>query len=179
MEIKIIGMYELNQKEQDAIKDAVELGIPVLNSNVFKLAIIYSTFRENKGYSSKQIYEMIMNGGDQHLDGTFPLDQTMDLDITGFWSASKTIGYTNLRGIKTYINRSFLQRFDASEIFGHIIHEYCHKLDFAHRSWFGRQKSVPYVCGYKARDAFKEFYSRPSLNQVPSALKANVEFQLL
>lgn len=159
MKIKIIGLYHFSDKEALAIKNSLQKGEGVINSNIFKLKVLYGTFSENRGFTNLEIYNLIMGG--TIISGRPQGD--MELDITGYRDHSSTIGWTNVHGLKTYINETFLDKFNESEVFRNILHEFMHTLGFVHRNWWAKKSSVPYRIGGMAQAAFKEFEVRPSL----------------
>lgn len=167
MEIKIHGLHNLNVHEQQLIISSTQKLVPVFASTIWKVAIIHGRYSENRGYVGTKLYEYLLQGGDLRPDGSSPADQVMDLDITGFWAWSSTVGYTSLWALKTFINRKFLDKFTEAEVAGHVAHEYCHRLGFTHN--FVKSTSVPYLVGDKTWSAFKEYYLNPP-SPVPQPL---------
>lgn len=165
MKIKIIGLNNFDEKEVSAIRNSVMRGEPVINSDIFKKMVLAGSYTENRNMSRFEIYEMIMGGTIIH---SLPQGE-MQLDITGYKENSSSIGYTNMYGLKTYFNRVFLDKYNESEIFHNIVHEYCHTLGFYHREWWHKSKSVPYKVGYMVLDAYKQFYEKPFVREVSNS----------
>lgn len=181
MKIKIHGLSNFSEDQKVLISHALMVGEMVLSSSVFKEKIVLANYSEDRGYSSREIYDLIMSGKDPQADGSKPQDYVLDIDITGFKDSSSTIGYTNLNGFKMYFNKTFLDIFavDGSEIFGHVMHETMHKFGFAHRKRWSRSKSVPYVVGYRSRDAYKQFLKEDKPMGSSFVGVPQIEFQLV
>jgi len=151
--IKIDKMRDLSEKNQKLIIRTCEMATPVLNWRVWEERIMRQDYREDKGKSGAHILSLIKTGAD---DPSKNPDGDIDLDITGFFRLSSTIGYTYLNSYRTWVNRRFLDKFSEAELFGHIMHELMHRaFGFTHRIHKG---SVPYVVGYVSRDSFQEYY---------------------
>ena len=125
-------------------------GIPVINWERWEKKVERTSFKESKGMDGYQVLNLFQS-------------KDVTIDLEGFYDNSSTVGWTTLYGFKTHINTKFLNTFDDSEIFGHITHEWCHILGFAHRAllWSNKYKSVPYALGYLTRDSYAEYYSVP------------------
>lgn len=150
--IVIHNLSKLTEPQQEKVTKALKKGEPVLMSQLLKNKIIKGSYRENRGYSAEQIYDLILAGGDG--PGNVK-DGVIDIYLIGYYEDSSTIGWTTVNGTYTYINTKFLDTFEDYEVFGNIMHEYMHRLGFVHHI---HAESVPYSIGYSCRDAFKEYY---------------------
>lgn len=155
MEIKIRGLKGFKISEQAKIIEAVEKMPLVLNSNLFKLAVIYGPLTETRGLRPIQIYEMLMSGADPLKDGTMPADGVLDVDLVGYvnwWS--KVIGWTTRGSYQSHFNRKFFSAFNLEQIGGNILHEAMHRMHFTHLGKWST--SVPYFYGAKYIKVYKE-----------------------
>jgi hypothetical protein len=158
--IKINKMRDLSEKNQDLIRRACKKGEDVLNWRIWEERIIRSKYTETNGKSGEQILSLIKTGADD--EQRIP-DGDIDIDITGFFRLTGTIGYTYLNSYRTWVNRRFLGKFSEAEVFGHIMHEFMHRaFGFTHD--IAHSTSVPYRVGYISRDSFEEFYNKPLLD---------------
>lgn len=151
--IVIHGLYKLTDSQQTKIKNAMKNGEAILNNPDYRAKLMALHFSQTKGFSNSEICDKIMSGADGPNNTK---DNILDVSLTGFHEKSSTIGWTTVNGTMQYINTYFLDQFTEGEVFGHILHEYCHRLGFIHR-WTDH-KSVPYQVGYASRDFYKEFY---------------------
>lgn len=156
--LRIQGLTNLSEPQKNKIKNACVTGEPVLSSHLFKYQMLKQKYSEARGYSTSQIYDLFMAGGDG--PGNVK-DKVVTIDVTGFYKRSSTIGWTTVNGVKTYINTRFLDNFGPHEVLGHLMHEYCHRLGFVHR--WRKSASVPYKVGYCVRDCYVDFYKEPAI----------------
>lgn len=173
MRVEIHGLRNFNHEEKEKIVRTLRMGSPVLASEVWADKISRAKFTEAKGMNGAQIVKLIRTGADDK--GKVP-DGDLDIDISGFFDLSKTVGYTHVGGFTTYMNRRFLRKFEDHEVFGHCLHELMHRAyGFVHR--FRHATSVPYVVGYKSREAFREFYLNPNpVSLIASAVPMDLQW---
>lgn len=166
MNIQIHGLRNFSEKQQNKIKSALYRGGPVIDSSIFEKKIVNAKYKESRGLNGDQILRLIRSGAD---DKGKTIDGDIDVDMEGFWSASNTIGSTYVGGFTAYMNRRYLDKFDESEVFGHVMHELMHRAyGFKHKSKIKSIKlnTVPYVVGYKSTAAFEEFYAQAPINEL-------------
>jgi hypothetical protein len=160
MEIKIRGLQGFTVKEQARIIEACHKMPEVLNSNLFKLAVVYAPLTETKGLKPIQVYEMLMSGADPLNDGTMPADGILDVDLVGYMSYwSKVVGWTTLGSSKSHFNRKWFGAFHVEQIGANILHEAMHRLGFTHSGVW--KTSCPYFYGQKYINVFQELKKRP------------------
>lgn len=155
MEIRIHSLSNLSDKQQVKIKEALKGGEPVLDSVIWEAKVLRAVFTETRGYTNKQIVDMVRSGA--HDGGR--ADQVIDINIIGFYKLNNVVGYTYLGSLKQWINRKFLDRYSHADIFHHVMHETMHRCHrFVHTKVHAT--SVPYKVGYLSAEAYKEFYKR-------------------
>lgn len=167
MKVQIHNLRELNGKQQEKIIAALNKGFPLVNMPIWENRILKLSLRETKGMTNAQIITLIRSGKDGN---GVEADGDIDIDITGFFKRSSTVGYTYLGSTRTWINRRFLDKFSEAEVFGHVFHEALHRYGFEHKVHKG---SVPYEIGYASRYAFLEHYSGRSLLNLEVAAAAS------
>lgn len=165
MKVQIQKLANLNPRQQEKIISACNKGFPLIGLPVWNNRILKLHMTETRGMSNQQIIDLIMKGADGK---GMVADGDIDIDITGFFKLNRTIGYTYLRDYRTWINRKFLDQFSESEVFGHLMHELLHKLNFTHN--IVHATSVPYQIGYASRYAFLENYAGKSLLKTEMAM---------
>lgn len=152
MLVTIKGLSSLSPEQKDKITRSCLMGTDVLNWVEWENKIKGTQFKESKGMDGEQVLKLF---------------QSKDVTITleGYYEKSKVIGWTTLYGVKTHINTKFVDTFNEAEIFGNLIHEWCHILGFAHKSflWVNKHKTVPYRMGYITRDYFVKYFSEKSM----------------
>ncbi len=154
--VKMIGFTP----EQEAmIYKAIELIKQVVSSEDFRNQVLNKKYNgrlgffDNEGLSNKQIYKKILLASevlnpDDH-------NNTMDLELELYQeSSSTTIGYTYPNVTRIWINKKFLDQFDAHNVADNLFHEWLHKLGFSHDTSYtaSRRHTVPYAIGYLVRD---------------------------
>ena len=156
MEIRIHALKNLNAKQQMKIRLALKQGEAVLDSEIWADKIRSASYTEARGFTGQQIVDMIRSGS--HDGG--PSDGVLDVSFDSFYKYNNVVGHTFLGSAWQWINRRFLDRYSAGDIFGHVCHELMHRsFRFVHRG--KHATSVPYQCGYLSKKAFKEYYSKP------------------
>lgn len=168
-------MKGLTPSQNDRVINACAQGGRVLNSTIWSSRILTQNYYQKRGFSNSQILDMLKEARD--INGV--KDYVITINLEGFMSWSSTVGYTNVYGVKTFINRRFLDKFDDAEIFGHLMHEYCHRLGFIHKAFPNKRQSVPYLVGYASRDAFREYFKKPSYAIIPLTETPRHKFMLL
>ncbi len=158
--IKINSLNKFTEDEKAKIIRSLLSAEAPLSTYLFRMKVAYSTFRENRGMTSKAIYDLFMSGADG--EGNVH-DGVISVDLDAFSDGSNTIGSTKVGGYRTKLNRRLLKDFDDADIVDNVVHEVMHRLKFVHTSWFRSRnlQTVPYRYGYAARDAFREFYQNP------------------
>lgn len=156
MEIRIHALKNLSPKQQTKIRNALRDGEAVLDSEIWASKIRSAKFTEARGFTGQQIVDMIRSGS--HDGGV--ADQVLDVSFDSFYKYSNVVGHTFLGSAWQWINRRFLDRYDASSIFSHVCHELMHRsFRFVHVK--KHSTSVPYSVGRLSGIAFKEYYSEP------------------
>jgi hypothetical protein len=134
----------------------------VWNSSEFARKMVYHSyddrlsFKENKGMSNQEIFNLFKSGKDKYNDSP---DHDIDIYLTLYFSASNTIGYTYPNTFKTWVNKRYFNRWlrtddGQANIIGNITHEAMHNFGFDHSRYWNstRRFTVPYAYGYAARD---------------------------
>jgi hypothetical protein len=125
-----------------------------MNSIEFRSAILSTRFSSANGFTSLDIYSLIMNGA-EILSGEN--DHEIDIAVELYEKNNSTVGYTNEKTPWTWINNKFFKSFDTAEVAGNIVHEWVHKLGFDHES-AKEITSVPYAVGYIVRNMIHELH---------------------
>jgi hypothetical protein len=178
MELQIVGLKNFSTPEQAKIIEACKYGPAVISSNLFKLAVVYSPLTETRGLKPLEVYEKFMRGGDPLSNGTSPEDQIIQINLEGYFSFNRVVGWTNLYSWKSYINKRFLRKFDSASILGNIIHEAMHRMGYTHMGVW--KTSVPYTYGNKVAQVYRELDAANIL--MPNSFlenKANIRFNLI
>jgi hypothetical protein len=145
-------MRNFTTDQEKKMRDAVERIKIVINSTDFKervLAHTYNgqkTFVENEGLSNEEIYEKIMDGAEV-LNPV--VDNMMDVDVTMYYKATSTVGYTYPDTNRTWVNSRFFNGYTAGQVSSNVVHEWTHKLGFGHSYYnnSSRPYTVPYGVG--------------------------------
>ena len=140
--------------EREKLEKATKLMGEVLNSQEFRDAVFSAEFAGKPGFandtrSPQEIYATIRAGKENY---TAEADGEVDLNVTleNFsWFQRKIVGYTTESSDTLTTNRRFFSGFEASEVAGHLAHEWLHKLGFEHdfKATARRPDSVPYELG--------------------------------
>lgn len=138
--------------------EALELIRQVFASDEFKEEVLNyrfhwrRRFHQNNGLSNLEIYNLILNG----VEKRFPYkNNAMDVEIELYSDySSNVLGYTWPRSKRIWMNKKYYNKHTPSELAGHLIHEWLHKLGFGHERERNelRRHSVPYAIGYIVRD---------------------------
>lgn len=174
MKIQIHDLKNFSESEVLKIKTALINGSEVLNSGIFEASMLDAKFTENKGMSSKEILELIRlgkDGKDKTSDGD------IDIHLTGYCKRSRTIGYTYLNHYRTWLNKYHLAKMSPDRIFGHILHEYCHRLGFRHE--YEKSTSVPYLVGKICKQSYKRYYTYKPDSLAVSAINIKEEKKVI
>ena len=151
MQIKIHDMKNLTEIQQSKIRSALLKGEAVLDSELWASKIRNAQFTEDQAYSGKQIVGIIRSG--VHNGGL--ADNIIDVSIEGFYKYNNVVGYTHLGSTWQWINRKYLDRYNGSDIFGHVMHETMHRCHlFKHLRV--HKTSVPYLVGTLSAKAYRE-----------------------
>ena len=162
MKFQINSLRELKEKQKLFVIETCLLGDPVLESTHLERNFFAEKFTTGMlGKNKQQIWDDWRRGADgrgKHPDGD------LDVDIVGFWSASRTIGSVGLKGTVQRLNRRFLGRMDYAELFHHIGHEGMHKIGYFHggRSF---RKDVSYRMGDIMERSFEQYYEWTSYDK--------------
>lgn len=150
--IKTVNFSTTNKKKVHKAADLIQR---VVNSPEFKEAILDGRFTYTKGLSNYEIYQAIMRGSEKLSPRK---DHEMDLVVETFYADAVTIGYTMTNSSKIFMNRKFLHRYNPSEVTTNLMHEWLHKIGFAHEEEDSpaRRASVPYSVGYIVRRLAKD-----------------------
>ncbi|HXH74868.1 MAG TPA: hypothetical protein VNJ08_07875 [Bacteriovoracaceae bacterium] len=157
-----VRMFEMSRMKQEKILAALELIRYVLSTDEFRQGVLKHSyngrrkFAYNKGLTNTQIYKKILMGAEY----LHPYNNnTMDLEVELYTNKkSKTVGYTKTRSFRIWMNTKYFNERSSAEIAGTIVHEWLHKLGFAHEveaSPF-RKYSVPYAIGKLIRNLAEE-----------------------
>ena len=154
MNIQIHNLLSLNATQREKIVTAMKKGIILIDLPVWEQKVLSATFTETRGMTNAQIRDLIRSGADGKGKVA---DGDIDIDIRGYYSYRRVIGYTFLNDYRQWVNRRFLDRMAEHDLFGHIMHETLHRFGFAHTSTHA--SSVPYRIGNICRLAYLEHYS--------------------
>jgi len=156
---------EFSVTQKSYLKNVVEILELALNTEDFrkevtkysfktKIGIRRYYFRMNKGYSRKEIFELIMAGRD-----IFEIEEdTIDLLISPYKKEKKYHAYTKPSIKEIYLNTTYLDycvdhsnRIKAlSRVANTLLHEYIHNLGFGHKTNKPsdyNDTTVPYAVG--------------------------------
>ncbi len=154
MKFKIHNLKNFNSAQQEKIIASLNKGCPLIDLSIWENRILKLRMTETKRMTNRQIIDLFRSGKD---GSGAEEDQELDIDMEGVFLNTSTIGWTYLGGLKTWMNKKFLNKFNEAEVFGHIIHELLHRYGFSHSGV--HSTSVPYSIGYASRYAFLEYYS--------------------
>ncbi|MCO4754310.1 MAG: hypothetical protein KC478_07495, partial [Bacteriovoracaceae bacterium] len=145
-------LRDFNTEQEAKMRLALDKAIIVLNSAEFRDRVInhtyngQRTFVANNGQTNEEIYETIMAGSEKLKPG---IDNEMDLDITLYYQATSTVGYTYANTTKIWVNSKFFNGYNLGQVAANAVHEWTHKLGYGHTSNYtsARPYSVPYGVG--------------------------------
>lgn len=143
------GFTATEVKRHQAAADLAEI---VINSLEFKKKLLAKKF-STTSMSSQQVYDKFITGAETLNKET---DYEIDVMVTIYEENNSTVGYTYGSTPQTWVNRKFFRQYTLGEIAGNMIHEYCHKLSFDHKS-ASDHSSVPYSVGYITRDMVADY----------------------
>lgn len=140
--------------ERQKLDSATKLMADVLNSKEFRDAVLSAEFAGKPGFASdtrspQEVYATIRAAKENYTDAADG-EVDLNLNLENFsWFQRHTVGYTTESSDTLTTNRSFFSGFDASEVAGHLAHEWLHKLGFEHdfKATARRPDSVPYELG--------------------------------
>ena len=160
VDIVITELNGFTSEQHDFFLSTCRLLCEIINSDKFKERFLKKKFKETKGLSNQQLYNLIMkgmNGGEKVGDGVLDIIYTLYGDED---KRVKTIGYSykTRNGIWTdryFVNKWMGEKYGRSKLAGHIFHELMHQLGhgFSHKVHKG---SFVYEAGYLVRDMVKE-----------------------
>lgn len=172
VDIQIHSLHGFTSKQKSFFLEAMHLQCRVLNSQEFKQKFLAMKCKETKGYSQKQLYDMLISGVDA-------ASKVADNDIDFIYSLygnkdqrSKTIGYTYKSKIKVWTHRWHVakwmrRKYGTAYFAGHAFHEYLHSMG---RKGFGhkkvKRKSFVYMGGRLMRDLCKDVINGRQLTKV-------------
>ena len=140
--------------ERQKLEQATKLMADVLNSTEFRDAVLSAEFGGKPGFASetrspREIYSTIRAGKENY---TASADGEVDLNLkleNFSWFQRNVVGYTTESSDTLTTNRKFYSGYEASEVAGHLAHEWLHKLGFEHdfKATTRRPDSVPYELG--------------------------------
>lgn len=148
-----LALINFTVSQQDKITRATEAIKLVVASEEFREAVLnhtyngQKTFVDNGGLSNSQIYHRFLLGAEQ-LSPT--PNSTIDAEIELYYEDSSTIGHTNPKTRRIWVNTKYFNIYTPSQVAGNLTHEWMHKLGFGHSatSTPSRPYSVPYAIGY-------------------------------
>ena len=159
VDIVITELHGFTEEQHDFFVRTCQLLCAVVNSKEFEARFMAMKFRETKGLTNQQLYNMIikgMNGGEKVGDGALDIIYTLYGDEN---QRVKTIGYSykSKNGIWTdryFVEKWMKEKYGKAKLAGHIFHELCHQLGtgFTHRVHKG---SFVYEAGYLVRELVK------------------------
>lgn len=157
-----IRTVNMGPVKQQKLYSSVELLQYVFASEEFRERILNhefngkKSFHMNKGLTNREIYEKILEG----VEKLHPEDNNaMDVEIELYSDfESSVLGYTYPRSKRIWMNVKYFNKHSASEVAGHLTHEWLHKLGFDHERERNedRKYSVPYAVGYIVKELAKE-----------------------
>lgn len=155
--INIISHDYFLKKEEELLFKSLELLQIAINSDMFKQKVLnfdYNGKREfnyNQGKTNAEIYELFMSGKEA-TNGV--ADYKIDLRLSVSDNCPRDTVGTTYGQKRTETYRCKLNDMNESQYAGHIAHEYCHYLGFAHTRHDNptRKYTVPYAIGYILRD---------------------------
>lgn len=125
----------------------------VFNSQVFGEWCTNSKFTTTKD-SGEQVFRKLLMA-DQGNGDEVDYEAEFYIEIDNSWKPlTKVVGWTNPGTKWQWVNQKFFNNFTEVELAGHLAHEYCHKIGYAHKS-ASDHKSVPYSVGYKVSELGK------------------------
>ncbi|MBC75451.1 MAG: hypothetical protein CME64_05485 [Halobacteriovoraceae bacterium] len=145
-------LRDFSSTQEAKMRAALEKAKIVLNSQEFKDRVINHTYNgrrtfvANNGQTNEEIYETIMKGAEKLQP---EIDHEMDLDITLYYQATSTVGYTYPNTNRIWVNSKFFNGYTHGQVAANAVHEWTHKLGYGHTSYYtsARPYSVPYGVG--------------------------------
>jgi hypothetical protein len=111
----------------------------------------------NEGESNRELYEKILSGGEK----LYPYqNNAMDVEVELYVDfESQVLGYTYPRSPRIWMNTKYFNLHSSSEIAGHLVHEWLHKLGYDHERQRSprRRYSVPYAIGNIVKEVGRQF----------------------
>lgn len=143
MKFEIHEIKGLSVEANAKISRSIQLAEHTVELQEWKAVLLKEKMTETDGLTNMEIMHMFFSGSDllnKESDGD------IDLFLTGYYKRfSKVIGYIIRGKLWHWINTKFINLFDESDLAGHLIHEYMHRMGFSH---YGKKStSVPYVYG--------------------------------
>ena len=147
MNIELINVEKIKcSKTRSLIRRSVEKGQQVLAGYTWKDRVRKGYFTDTKFAPAEVCTILLLT------------KKEIVVDIKGFWSFRKLVGFTFFGSLILWIKRRFFKKIDEAEVFGFIMHDSCHYLGFKHEKRKTRKTSVPYQIGYMSEDCFREMY---------------------
>jgi hypothetical protein len=140
--------------ERQKLDQATKLMADVLNSKEFRDAVLSAEFDGKPGFASDdrspaEVYATIRAAKENYTDAADG-EVDLNLNLENFsWFQRNVVGYTTESSDTLTTNRKFFSGYDATEVAGHLAHEWLHKLGFEHdfKATARRPDSVPYELG--------------------------------
>lgn len=152
---RVVSAVGFGKSARTKLDQALSLLTKVLNSEEFKESVTEFTYLGKPqfvqaGMSNEAVYQALLNASENFKPG---IDHIADFDLRLYtppwykkWSV---VGYTYPNGSTIHMNRYYFDSFEVWEIAANLVHEWCHKLGFAHdyKRTKRRPFSVPYAIG--------------------------------
>jgi len=150
---KIHDLKKFSEAERAKVREAVEYGIAVFNSEEFRQRFLALELTNTKGLSNVSIYNHLISGA---TDLEKEEDREIDIRLEAFYSWKNTVGYTKPSTVWIWFNRKFFKSFRPWDLARNIWHEAVgHKSGFSHKS-AREHTSVPYALGFLIEDMVRE-----------------------
>ena len=152
-----VAFRNFSESNKQKVLVALEHLVAVVESDEFREVVLNfkdnkgrTGFLENNGLTNAQIYQVIMDGAEKLRPVA---DNTLDLDITWYYSWKNTVGYTYADSPRIWVNSKFYSKYNAAQMSRNLFHEWTHKLGFGHVSGTkNRPWTIPYGLGSKMEE---------------------------
>ena len=181
VQVNYLKLSNFTKEETAKVNKTAKVIEAVLNSKEFKVRVLNHSWENKKQFvdttmSNEQVYEKLMKGVEAKYS---PKENgNVDIGLEMYYSAKNTIGYTYPDSDTIWLNRKFHNGYDEYDQPSNIVHEWTHKLGFAHASKWSKSRdySVPYGIGQIVEELAAELKKdKNSLNPVTEKVEPEIK----